>query len=59
MSRPFDTSSLDTIVSGARLLATASGQDPEVMESIVRKSARIARENLLQDARVRRANDKD
>lgn len=59
MTRPFDTSTVNTIVSGARLLAAANGHDPETMENIIRKSARVAREAMLQDARAHRANDKD
>jgi len=57
MGRPFDTSSVDTIVSGARLLATAQNLDPDQLESIVRKAVRVAGENALQSSRKKRAND--
>ena len=49
MARPFDTSTLSTIVAGARLLAHASDLDPDRLETIVRKAARISRERRLQD----------
>jgi hypothetical protein len=55
MQKPFDTASVHTIVSGARLLATAQDMDPDTLEGIVRKSARVARENLMQS--IDSAND--
>jgi hypothetical protein len=55
MQKPFDTSSVDTIVSGARLLATAQDLDPDKLETIVRKAASVARENLMQT--IHNAND--
>lgn len=57
MYRPFSTIGLETIVGGARLMATAQGLDPATMEGIIRKSARVAREATMQDTRHATAND--
>jgi hypothetical protein len=59
MARPFTTvhNSVETIVSGARLLAVAQDLDPAKMESIVRKAVRIAQEAMIQDASATMAND--
>lgn len=59
MARLFTTvhNSVETIVSGARLLAVGQNLDPDTMESIVRKAARVAKEAMMQDASAALAND--
>lgn len=57
MYRPYSTLGIDTIVCGARLLATAQDIDPATMEGLIRKAARVAREAVMQDTRNATAND--
>ncbi|KUR80947.1 hypothetical protein AQZ49_02680 [Novosphingobium sp. FSW06-99] len=59
MARTFTTlcNSVESIVAGARLLAVAQGLDPGTLETIVRKSARVACEATMQNASTVVAND--
>ena len=59
MDKPADLYpiSLLTLLSGARLLATAQDVDPATMESIVRKSGRVGCRAMQERAANERAND--
>lgn len=57
MYRPYSTLGLDTIISGARIIAAGHDLDLATMEGLFRKSARVGHEAMMQDARRATAND--
>lgn len=53
------STTLPAIVRGGRLLAIANGQNPDTMEQIIRRSARVAAQAALYVAADQTANDKE
>lgn len=59
MTGDFHTATLNTVLAGGRLLAVAQDLDPDTLESIIRKAARMSGTVRFAMMRQLRANDPD